>query len=214
MKFDFESIKEKLFSKKKNENTQVLDKSNIILLSILIVGILLAFVIYFLYKNLIYSVICIVVCLIALVGFKIYSNSKSKIKDDEIDVKVEFINRLVENLIAKQNPSESIYNSVNEIKSSVFKDEILNNYNQEESNFNKIELEGKQLNEYDVELFTQINNLSNKKYSNINCVDNLIDIKNKMLSNKSKFNFEMCQNLILGVCIVFYVYYILMMIFN
>lgn len=212
MKFNFNNIKEKLFSKK--ENNQTINKSNIILLSILIVGIILAIAIYIFTKNLIYSVICLIIDLILITGFKIYTNSKSKVKDDEVEIKIEFINRLVENLIAKQNPTDSIYNSINEVKSSVFKDTILNNYVEQESKFNKIEIENSQFYDYDIELINNINNLIDKKYNISSTVNNLIEIKNKLEENKTKFSFEMCQNLILGVMSVFYIYYIISMIFS
>ena len=102
MKFDFKTIKEKFFHKSSDENELPKEvkkasnnKLNYICIGVLIVGIILTFASYFLYKDMYISVIVIMIFI--FISSFIYYLSTLKINklnnDPELKIKKQFNNR-------------------------------------------------------------------------------------------------------------------------
>lgn len=213
MKINLSNLKDKILSK--NEQAKPVNKVNIISICVFVIGVIIAFIMYFFTKNIINSVLILIVALLITLGLYFYSSyvGKKKNKDGEISVKIDFINRLVERLLAKQSVEDSIIDSAKEIKSSSFKDLIISSYNQEDNKFNKIEFDTTLFN-YDNDLQEKLNYMLNKKINVNSLIQELLKIKDEMVKLNTNLEYKMYEYTTFGVTVIFYVYFILSMIFN
>lgn len=213
MKINLSDLKNKLTSK--NEQTKPLNKINIISICVFAIGVGIAFIMYYFSKNIINSILILIVALLITLGLYFYSSyvGKKKNKDSEISTKIDFINRLIERLLAKQSIEESVLESAKEIKSSSFKDLIISSYNQENNKFDKIEFDNTLFN-YDIDIQEKLNYMLNKKININSAIQELLKIKDEMLKSTSNLEYKMYEYTTFGVTLIFYVYFILSMIFN
>ena len=213
MKINISDLKNKLTSKK--ENNKQLNRLNLVSICVFIIGIIIAFLNYFFTKNIVRSILILIVALLLTFGLYFYSSysSKNKNKDLESQIKIEFINKLIEMLLAKQTNEESVLQAAKEIKSSSFKDLILSKYNEENNQFDKIELEKTNFS-YDEDLQDKLNYILTKKINVNNAIEELLKIKDEILKSTSKLEYKMYEYTTFGVIVIFYLYFVLSMIFN